>query len=129
MADFFIVFSFAYLILTIVLTVIFGSSPSTEISGGEVLFYMGAIYFITFLLLSMLTGRHTKKGVDYSTCEFAKTSKHLYAECENGVMANTKSRYVYENYKDSTKVGVYKLVPTSATGLTVIKPETDIKAK
>jgi len=94
---------------------------------GVVLF---ALLYILFLVISTAeTEAYKKVEVNRTACEFTRTSKTLFVECEGGFKAETKSHYLYENYGDSTKVGVYKMIPTSDTGLTLLRETTAIKAK
>jgi uncharacterized membrane protein len=87
------------------------------------------LYFLFFVITTGQTERYKKVKVDRATCEFARTSKTLFVECGGGFKAETRNHYLYENYKDSTKVGVYRMIPTSDTGLTFLPETTAIKAK
>ena len=94
---------------------------------GVVLFAL--LYMLFFIITTGQTEKYKKVEVDRETCEFAKTQKTLFVECEGGLKAETRNHYLYENYEDSTKVGVYKMVPTSDTGLTFLPETTAIKTK
>lgn len=87
------------------------------------------IYILFFMITTGETEKYKKVEVDRKTCEFAKTPKTLFVECEGGLKAKTRNHYLYENYEDSTKVGVYKMIPTSDTGVTFLPETTAIKAK
>jgi hypothetical protein len=87
------------------------------------------LYALFFIAATGQTQDYKKVKVDRTTCEFARTSKTLFVECEGSFKAETRNHYLYENYRDSTKVGVYRMVPTSDTGLTFLSETTAIKAK
>lgn len=57
-------------------------------------------------IIAPATTNYTYEPVDRNNCEFAKTSETLFVEC-GSFDVTTSRHYIYENYTDSTKVGVY----------------------
>jgi hypothetical protein len=113
-----------FIICPLVIHFYFDEVPKTL---GVILF---ALLYMLFLIISTAkTEVYKEVEVDRTTCEFARTPKTLFVECEGGFKAETKSHYLYENYGDSTKVGVYKMIPTSDTGLSFLSETTVIKSK
>ena len=86
-------------------------------------------YSLTFLVVSMITGEYQYKEVDYSSCQFAQTDTKTFVECTGGVEVSTDAHYIYENYGDSTKVGVYEIIPESDTGMSLLIEKTKILPK
>lgn len=89
-------------------------STSKEVAVG----LAGTFCLFMFLILSgVLTKRVVPTEIDHSKCEFAKTSETVFAECGE-FQTKTTNHFIYENYRDSSKVGAYKVeVVNDLTGV------------
>ena len=70
---------------------------------------LGAAIAVLFVLgTALFTEQKTFDKIDRSECEFAQTSETLFVECR-GFETQTTNHFIYENHKDTSKVGIYKV--------------------